>query len=141
MARTALFLPDGVRVLTAGDDGEIVLSSLADGAVLHVFSAGENGGVNKLAIVPGRQARGRGHDAGAVLVWDSRRDRVLHVLPRHDWSIRRRHLARRRARHHRQHRRHAEALGHRDRQAAAQLASGMNWHLWRRLHCRTATMW
>lgn len=52
MARTALFLPDGARALTAGDDGEIVLRQLSDGAVLHVFSSGQNGGVNKLAISP-----------------------------------------------------------------------------------------
>lgn len=52
MARTALYMPDGVSALTGGDDGEIVLRKLADGAVLHVFQAGQNGGVNKLAISP-----------------------------------------------------------------------------------------
>ena len=55
MARTALFLPDGKRALTAGDEGEIVLRSIADGAILHVFSATQHGGANKVALDQRRQ--------------------------------------------------------------------------------------
>ncbi|MER8578061.1 WD40 repeat domain-containing protein [Mesorhizobium sp. M1423] len=87
MARTALFLPDGARALTAGDDGEIVLRQLSDGAVLHVFSSGENGGVNKLAISPDGRRAVSGHNTGTVIVWDLEKDTVLHVLSGHDWSI------------------------------------------------------
>ncbi|RWN99268.1 WD40 repeat domain-containing protein [Mesorhizobium sp.] len=87
MARTALFLPDGGRALTAGDDGEIVLRQLADGAVLHVFSSGQNGGVNKLAISPDGKRAVSGHDTGRVIVWDIDKGSVLHVMPGHDWSI------------------------------------------------------
>ena len=70
MARSALFLPDGAEVLTAGDDGEIVLRSVADGAVLHVFSASDHSGANKLAVSrDGKRAVsvheiGRGHRVG-----------------------------------------------------------------------------
>ncbi|RWN64940.1 MAG: WD40 repeat domain-containing protein [Mesorhizobium sp.] len=87
MARTALFLPDGARALTAGDDGEIVLRQLSDGAVLHVFSSGQNGGVNKLAISPDGKRAVSGHDIGRVIVWDIEKGSVLHVMPGHDWSI------------------------------------------------------
>lgn len=87
MARTALYMPDGVSALTAGDDGEIVLRKLADGAVLHVFQAGQNGGVNKLAISPDGKRAVSGHDTGNVIVWDLVNNSVLHVLTGHDWSI------------------------------------------------------
>ncbi|WP_245436366.1 WD40 repeat domain-containing protein [Mesorhizobium tamadayense] len=70
MARAALFMPDGKTALTAGDDGEIVLRQLSDGAVLHVFSAGQNGGVNKLAIRPDGKRAVSGHDTGSIIVWD-----------------------------------------------------------------------
>ncbi|RWF04839.1 WD40 repeat domain-containing protein [Mesorhizobium sp.] len=87
MARTALFLPDGARALTAGDDGEIVLRQLSDGATLRVFSSGQNGGVNKLAISPDGKRAVSGHDTGRVIVWDIEKGSVLHVTPGHDWSI------------------------------------------------------
>lgn len=87
MARTALFMPDGVTALTAGDDGEIVQRKLSDGAVLHVFSSGANGGVNKLAISPDGKRAVSGHDTGNVIVWDLEKGSVLHVLTGHDWSI------------------------------------------------------
>ncbi|PBB66322.1 transcriptional regulator [Mesorhizobium sp. WSM4312] len=87
MARTALYMPDGVSALTGGDDGEIVLRKLADGAVLHVFQAGQNGGVNKLAISPDGRRAVSGHDTGNVIVWDLVDNSVLHVLSGHDWSI------------------------------------------------------
>ncbi len=87
MARTALFMPDGKRALTAGDDGEIVLRQLSDGAVLHVFSSGTNGGVRNLAISPDGRLAVSGHDTGSVIVWDIDKGSVLHVLPGHDWSV------------------------------------------------------
>ncbi|RWI20652.1 WD40 repeat domain-containing protein [Mesorhizobium sp.] len=87
MARTALFLPDGARALTAGDDGEILLRQLSDGAVLHVFSSGQNGGVNKLAISADGKRAVSGHDTGRVIVWDVEKGSVLYVMPGHDWSI------------------------------------------------------
>ncbi|MDX8481651.1 hypothetical protein RFN28_24790 [Mesorhizobium sp. VK24D] len=83
MARTALFMPDGKTALTAGDDGEIVLRQLADGAVLHVFSSGQNGGVRQLAISPDGKRAVSGHDTGSVVVWDLEKGAVLHVLPGH----------------------------------------------------------
>ncbi|UVK46400.1 WD40 repeat domain-containing protein [Mesorhizobium sp. AR07] len=87
MARTALFMPDGISALTAGDDGEIVQRKLSDGTVLHVFSAGENGGVNKLAISPDGKRAVTGHQAGNVIVWDLQKGTVLHVMSGHDWSV------------------------------------------------------
>lgn len=87
MARTALFMPDGTRVLTAGDDGELVLRALADGTVLHVFSAGANGGVNKAAISPDGRRAVSGHRTGTVIVWDLGDGKALHVLTGHEWSI------------------------------------------------------
>lgn len=87
MARTALFLPDGARALTAGDDGEIVLRSLADGTVLHVFSATEHGGANKLALSRDGRRAVSVHEAGTVIVWDIENKTALHVLTGHDWSI------------------------------------------------------
>ncbi|WP_256753814.1 WD40 repeat domain-containing protein [Mesorhizobium sp. Mes31] len=87
MARTALYMPDGLRALTGGDDGEIVLRQLSDGAVLHVFQSGGNGGVNKLAITPDGKRAVSGHDTGNVIVWDLVNNAVLHVLTGHDWSI------------------------------------------------------
>ncbi|RWD34304.1 MAG: WD40 repeat domain-containing protein, partial [Mesorhizobium sp.] len=58
-----------------------------DGAVLHVFSSGQNGGVNKLAISPDGKRAVSGHDTGRVIVWDIEKGLVLHVTPGHDWSI------------------------------------------------------
>ncbi|QPC91912.1 WD40 repeat domain-containing protein [Mesorhizobium sp. INR15] len=86
MARSALYLPDGQRALTAGDDGEIVLRQLSDGAVLHVFQAGGNGGANKLAITPDGKRAVSVHEAGTVIVWDLEKGTVLHVMQGHDWS-------------------------------------------------------
>ena len=70
MARTALFLPGGVQVLTAGDDGEIVLRSVADGAVLHVFSSPDHDGANKLAVSPDGKRAISVHQSGTIIVWD-----------------------------------------------------------------------
>ncbi len=87
MARTALFLPDGQRALTAGDDGEIVLRSVADGAVLHVFSASQHGGANKLALSRDGRTAVSVHENGTIIVWDIENKAVRHVLQGHDWSI------------------------------------------------------
>ncbi|PDQ18509.1 transcriptional regulator [Mesorhizobium sanjuanii] len=87
MARTALFMPDRVSALTAGDDSELVQRQLSDGTVLHVFSSGGNGGVNKLAISPDGKRAVSGHDTGTVIVWDLEKGTVLHVLPGHGWSV------------------------------------------------------
>ncbi|MBZ9859830.1 WD40 repeat domain-containing protein [Mesorhizobium sp. CA12] len=87
MARSALFMPDGKTVLTAGDDGEIVLRQLSDGTVLHVFSSGANGGVRQLKISLNGKLAVSGHDTGSVVVWDLGKGAVLHVLPGHDWSV------------------------------------------------------
>lgn len=86
MARTALFMPDGVSALTAGDDGEIVQRKLSDGAVLHVFSSGGNGGVRKLAISPDGKHAISGHDTGNV-VWDLKKGAVLHAMSGNGWSV------------------------------------------------------
>ncbi|TGV55585.1 WD40 repeat domain-containing protein [bacterium M00.F.Ca.ET.141.01.1.1] len=87
MARTALYMPDGISALTAGDDGEIVQRKLADGAVLHVFQSGQNGGVNKLAISPDGKHAVSGHDTGNVIIWDLVNGSAQHVLTGHEWSI------------------------------------------------------
>ncbi|MBZ9869082.1 WD40 repeat domain-containing protein [Mesorhizobium sp. CA15] len=87
MARSALFMPNGKTVLTAGDDGEIVLRQLSDGTVLHVFSSGANGGVRQLKISLDGKLAVSGHDTGSVVVWDLGKGAVLHVLPGHDWSV------------------------------------------------------
>jgi hypothetical protein len=87
MARTALFLPDGERALTCGDDGEIVLRNLEDGAVLHVFSGGEHGGANKVAVSPDGRRAVSVHETGTVIVWDIEKRAVEHVIAGHAWSI------------------------------------------------------
>ena len=87
MARSALFLPGGNRALTAGDDGEIVLRSIADGAVLHVFSAKDHGGVNKIAISADGRRMISGHSSGNVILWDLEAKTALHVLDAHGWSV------------------------------------------------------
>jgi hypothetical protein len=87
MARSALFLPGGAEVLTGGDDGEIVLRSVADGAVLHVFSSSDHSGANKLAVsLDGKRAVSV-HEAGTVIVWNLEEKSALHVLKGHDWPI------------------------------------------------------
>jgi hypothetical protein len=87
MARIALFSPDGTRAITAGDDGDIVVRSVADGAVLHVFSAAENGDANKLAITSDGRRAVSAHESGTVIVWDLVENAVLHVLAGHDWPV------------------------------------------------------
>jgi WD40 repeat protein len=87
MARSALFLPDGARALTAGDDGEIVLRLLADGAVLHVFSARDHGGVNKIGISADGRRMISGHSSGNVVLWDLDTKAALHALDAHGWSV------------------------------------------------------
>lgn len=87
MVRSAIFLPDGARIVTAGDDGEIVVRNLADGAPLHVFSAKDHGGVNKIAISPDGRRMVSGHEAGTVLFWDLEKLVPLHVERAHGWSV------------------------------------------------------
>lgn len=87
MARSALFMPDGNRALTAGDDGEIVLRSVTDGAVLHVFSAKDHGGVNKIAISADGRRMISGHDRGTVILWDLDAKAALYALDAHGWSV------------------------------------------------------
>jgi len=87
MARSAIFLPDGVRALTAGDDGEIVLRSVTDGAVLHVFSAKDHDRVNKIAISADGRRMISGHSSGNVILWDLETKQALHVLDAHGWSV------------------------------------------------------
>jgi WD40 repeat protein len=87
MARTALFLPDGKRALTAGDEGEIVLRNIADGAILHVFSAAQHGGANKVALTRDGKRAVSVHEAGTVIVWDIESGSVVHVMSGHGWSI------------------------------------------------------
>lgn len=87
MARTGLFMPDGQRVLTAGDDGEVVLRSLSDGAVLGVYAGGDNGGANKLALSKDGKLAVSGHENGNVVVWDIDQAAALHVMPGHAWPV------------------------------------------------------
>ena len=87
MARSALFLPGGAEVLTAGDDGEIVLRSVTDGAVLHVFSSSDHSGANKLAVSRDGKGAVSVHESGTIVVWDLEKKLALHVLKGHDWPI------------------------------------------------------
>ncbi|MFH1794011.1 MAG: WD40 repeat domain-containing protein [Pseudomonadota bacterium] len=87
MARVAVFLPGGTQIVTAGDDGEIVLRSTADGAPLHVFSTKDHGGVNKIAISGDGRRMVSGHSAGTVLLWDLEKRAALHVERAHGWSV------------------------------------------------------
>ncbi len=87
MTRVAMFLPDGGQIVTAGDDGEIVLRTLADGAPLHVFSTKDHGGVNKIAISADGRRMVSGHSAGTVLLWDLEKRAALHVERAHGWSV------------------------------------------------------
>ena len=87
MARVAVFLPGGTQIVTAGDDGEIVLRSTADGATLHVFSTKDHGGVNKIAISGDGRRMVSGHSAGTVLLWDLEKRAALHVERAHGWSV------------------------------------------------------
>lgn len=87
MARVAVFLPDGERIVTAGDDGEIVMRNLSDGAPLHVFSTKDHGGVNKIAISADGRRMVSGHEAGTVLFWDLEKRAALHVERAHGWPV------------------------------------------------------
>jgi hypothetical protein len=87
MARTALFLPDGDRAITCGDDGEIVLRDLANESVLHVFDGHEHGGANKLAMSRDASVAVSGHQTGTVIVWDLKTKTARSVLTGHDWTI------------------------------------------------------
>src|SRR5690606_5282980 len=79
MARSALFLPDGKRALTCGDDGTVALRSVSDGSVIHVFSTKDHGGANKLALSLDGTIAVSVHQNGMVVVWDINRRVVLHV--------------------------------------------------------------
>lgn len=87
MARTALFLPDGDRALTCGDDGEIVLRDLANGSILHVFDGHAQGGANKLAMSRDASVAVSGHQSGTVIVWDLKTNTARSVLTGHPWTI------------------------------------------------------
>jgi WD40 repeat protein len=87
MARAALFMPDGVHALTAGDDGEIVLRSLEDGSVVHVFAAHAHGSANKIAVSPDGRLAVSVHRSGSVIVWDIAERAVRHVLAGHAWPV------------------------------------------------------
>lgn len=82
----ALFLSDGKLALACGDDEMIVLRSLSDGRVIHVFSAKDHGGANKLASLDGNIAISV-HQNGMVVAWDIGRCAVLHVMGQHTWPI------------------------------------------------------
>lgn len=86
MARAALYLPDGATALTAGDDGEIVLRTIADATALHVFSAAEHGAARGLAVDRDGRIAVSAHESGNVIVWDLEKRAVRHVLTGHSWS-------------------------------------------------------
>jgi hypothetical protein len=87
MARSAIFLPDGTGALTGGDDGEIVLRRLSDGAVLHTFSAAQHGRVNGMALTPDGKRLVSVHQSGIVIVWDLQTKALVRMLQGHEWSI------------------------------------------------------
>jgi hypothetical protein len=85
MARSAIFMPDGERLLTAGDDGVIMVRSVADGRVLHVLSTKDHGGVREVSLsMDGRRALSA-HEAGTVIIWDMETLKPLHVMRGHAW--------------------------------------------------------
>lgn len=87
MARAALFMPDGLHALTAGDDGEIVLRALEDGTVVHVFAAPALGAASTIAISPDGRIAVSGHRGGGVVIWDIENRQARHVMSGHAWSV------------------------------------------------------
>lgn len=87
MARAALFLPGGTRVLSAGDDGMIATWSLADGRMEQAFEAREHGSVRSLAVSDDGQSAASGHQSGTVIVWDLGQGTRRHVLTGHMWPV------------------------------------------------------
>ncbi len=85
MARTALFVPGGKQVLSAADDGSIATWSLAEGKLEHTFDAKEYGGVRGLAVSADGTLAASSHELGAIVVWDLKEQRKLHVLAGHQW--------------------------------------------------------
>jgi WD40 repeat protein len=87
MARTGLFLPGGTELLSAGDEGEVVLRKVDDGTVLHVFSTPDHGGARKLAVSADGKRAVSVHEKGTAIVWDLEKRAVLHVIKAHDWPM------------------------------------------------------
>jgi WD40 repeat protein len=64
-------LPDGAHALSAGDEGAVVLSALADGTVVHVFGGRELGDVRAFAVTgDGRRAVSVHGRNGTGYIWD-----------------------------------------------------------------------
>lgn len=81
--RAVLMLPDGKSILTAGDDQEIVLRTLPDGAPLHTFSTAGHGGVNSLALSPEGKRFLSGQEKGTIVLWDIETRAALSVMAGH----------------------------------------------------------
>jgi WD40 repeat protein len=77
IVRFVAVLPDGLHALAAGDEGNVVLSALTDGKVIHVFEAREHGAVRAFAVSgDGRRAVSI-HPNGMGDIWDiAQRTRV-----------------------------------------------------------------
>ncbi len=82
IVRTTLFLRDG-RILTAGDDKQIVLRSTADGKPYIVFNVAEHGDTNSLAVSGDGSMLVSGQAKGTLLVWDLKTGAVKATLSGH----------------------------------------------------------
>ena len=73
-------LPDGVHALAAGDEGAIVVSTLADGKIVHALGGRDHGGVEAVAVTSdGRRAISI-HDKGKSYIWDIAERRLVKTL-------------------------------------------------------------
>lgn len=87
IARAAMFMPDGIHALTAGDDGEIVQRVISDGSVARIFSGGEHGDVSALAMSPDGRIAAGSYKSGKLIVWNIENGAPIHVLAGNGWAI------------------------------------------------------
>lgn len=78
--RDILVLPGGLRIVSAADDGRIVVRSLPDGQVIATMQSREHAGVRALALSADGRTLYSAHWAGALLAWTVATFEVSKVL-------------------------------------------------------------
>jgi len=81
-ANIAIFLPDAAQALSAGDDFNLILWSLADGEALATFE-GHEGKVLDLDIAPGGTIAASAGWDGVVGLWDMETRQAIAMLTGH----------------------------------------------------------
>ena len=83
---SAIFLPDGQRIVSIGYDDRLVLWDMASGKVLR-SSKNPYGDLNSVDVNPDGRLLATGTEGGIPLIWDIETGDIVHELVGHDTNL------------------------------------------------------